>query len=352
MRVMEIRKKFSYGLKKTKYMVINTGRGEKEEIQENVKAGVVTECEEYKYVGLWVNQDGNCLCHIAKKKESIKGEIVAIKTVANPYNLGPCFLNVRLQLYQSCIIQSLLFNLEGWSKLSKKEYEKLESVQAMGLCSLLGIPKTTPYIGLLNEVGMWSVEMHLVYRKIIFYHNIMNSDNKRLCRRILVEQESMDDEDTFYMDVKTMAMSIGLDIGTICNSSKDVLKKILKSRINDAMLKSVEQSLHMRKLRFVRRPVTFEKKKYLSEMDGKSAMQVVQTRLNMLPIYGNFKGDVTLPRLCPWCEEADDTTEHILTCKEFGVCKFEPSQLSCEDDIILWHQVNSVIKINMDARVK
>ena len=222
----------------------------------------------------------------------------------------------------------------------------------MGVCSLLGIPKTTPYIGLLNEVGMWSVEMHLVYRKIIFYHSIMNSDNKRLCKRILIEQESMDDEDTFFMDVKSMATSIGLHIDTILKSSKEVLKKILKVRINDMMLKSVDQSLHMKKLRFVRRPQKFERKKYLSEMDGKAAMQVIRTRLNMLPIYGNFKGDVTLPRLCPWCEEADDTTEHILTCKEFGVCKFEPSQLSCEDDIYLWQKVNSVIKINMDARVK
>ena len=146
MRVMETRKKFSYGLKKTKFMVVNTGRGEKEKIEENVKAGYVTECDEYKYVGLWVNQEGNCLLHISKKKEKIKGEIVAIKTIANYHNMGPGFINVRLQLYLNCILPSLLFNLEGWNRLGKKEIEKLESIQAMSLCSLLGIPKTTPYI--------------------------------------------------------------------------------------------------------------------------------------------------------------------------------------------------------------
>ena len=72
MRIMEIRKKFTYGLKKTKYMVVNTGRGEKETIEEKVKAGYVTECDEYKYVGLWLNQEGNCLWHIAKMKEKMK----------------------------------------------------------------------------------------------------------------------------------------------------------------------------------------------------------------------------------------------------------------------------------------
>ena len=40
-RRMEIEKKMIYGLKKTKYMVINTGKGPEEVIEERVKKGIV-----------------------------------------------------------------------------------------------------------------------------------------------------------------------------------------------------------------------------------------------------------------------------------------------------------------------
>ena len=45
---------------RTKYMVIDTARGKPEKIEESVKNGEVSEAEEYKYVGFWVNKQGNC----------------------------------------------------------------------------------------------------------------------------------------------------------------------------------------------------------------------------------------------------------------------------------------------------
>ena len=49
-RRMEIEKKMIYGLKKTKYMVIHTGK-EPEEIIERVKEVIVQETGIYKYLG-------------------------------------------------------------------------------------------------------------------------------------------------------------------------------------------------------------------------------------------------------------------------------------------------------------
>ena len=57
---MEVIPKFPYGLKKAKLMVINSGKEEKEVIEENVEEGLVTECEEYEYLGFCINQEGNC----------------------------------------------------------------------------------------------------------------------------------------------------------------------------------------------------------------------------------------------------------------------------------------------------
>ena len=165
-----------------------------------------------------------------------------------------------------------------------------------------------------------------------------------------MEQELGDDTDSFYMDVKEKAFSIGLSLDTVKSSSKGELKVILKKLINISMVKSVTQSLNMSKLRFVNRPETFSRKKYILEMNGFFAIQVIKTRLNMLPVYGNFKGDLTLRRLCKWCDEEDDTTEHFLTCKVMGTWNIKPEQLRNDDSPELWKQINNVVEANIAGR--
>ena len=72
---METKKKFTFGLKKTNYMVLNTGKEVEEEINEKVKGGTVSKTGEYKYVGLWVSEKGDCELHISKKAQKIQGDV-------------------------------------------------------------------------------------------------------------------------------------------------------------------------------------------------------------------------------------------------------------------------------------
>ena len=347
---MEKQKKFTYGLKKTKYMVINSGREEKQKIVEAVKAGVVGECDEYEYLGFWVNQDGNCLLQIEKKSKKVKGQVLALKSLASYHNVGPAYINVRLQLYENCILQSLLYNLEGWNKQSKKEIKKLESCQHKILCSLLGIPKSTPQLGLLNELGIWSVEERLKYRKIMLYHNIVNSDDRRLCKRVIEEQTESEEVDTFYDTVRANANSLGININSVKDMLKSELKMLVKREIDKVMVKKIRKMKKTSKLRFIVPPTSFQRKGYFAKMSGSDAVEVVKTRLNMLPVYGNYKKNLSLRRLCMLCEQCDDTTEHLLTCSVLGVNNISPEHLKNDDNDQLWRQVNEQIKYNFDSR--
>ena len=78
---MEIEKKMIYGLNKTKYMVIKTGKGQEKVIEEKVKERIVQETDIYKYLGLVINKLGNLKDHILglnRKYEAINREINAI----------------------------------------------------------------------------------------------------------------------------------------------------------------------------------------------------------------------------------------------------------------------------------
>ena len=185
MRELEIQKKFTFGIDKTKYMVVETGSEKEEEIRENIERGVVQKAEEYKYLGLWLNSDGTLKTHIEKKRKLIMGEVNAIKIMGSKENVGDLFICTRLFLYEACIVPSILYQLETWSPLLKKdEMKQLESMQKNILCSLLQLPKTTPYWGLLHETGVWSIKWRLVYRKVMLYHNIMMGDDERLAKEV------------------------------------------------------------------------------------------------------------------------------------------------------------------------
>lgn len=125
---MEVIKKFTYGMKKTNHMVVDSARGAPEEITEQVKGGVVKEVDQYKYVGFWVNKAGNCQLQIKKKKEKVQGEVITLKSTASYHNVGETFVNVRLELFETCIIPSLLTSLEAWTKQTKGEMKKLEQI--------------------------------------------------------------------------------------------------------------------------------------------------------------------------------------------------------------------------------
>ena len=60
LNLMEEQKKFNFGLKKTKLMVVNTGREKMVEIDDSVSGGKIGRTHEYKLLGFWINEKGNC----------------------------------------------------------------------------------------------------------------------------------------------------------------------------------------------------------------------------------------------------------------------------------------------------
>ena len=112
--------------------------------------------------------------HILKKGLKIEGHICALRASLTGYtNVGTMFVLVRLQIYELSIVPSLLYGIEAWNKQTKQELKELEKQQAKALCRLLNMPKSTPYLGLLNEVGIWKIEERLNYRRIMLVQNII-----------------------------------------------------------------------------------------------------------------------------------------------------------------------------------
>ena len=311
---------------------------------------MVGETAEYKYVGLWLNKEGNLKLHIENKKKKIKGQISAMKSLASYYNVGDAFVLVRLQLFEVCIIPSILYNIEGWNHLTKKELAQLEMIQHQALCTLLDLPKTTPYIALLNEVGMWRMEERLSYRRIMLYHNIVHSEETRLIKKMIEQQEREEEDFSWYVVTKENMKRLEIDITTVKDLSKSQLKNMVKTRITERMKGiAIATKNGSTKMRFSSCS-SFQMKSYVKFGDGNSILQTLKTRLNMWEVYGNFKGNYRLPRLCPHCQKEDDTTEHLILCPALGPTNFAAEDIEDEENVELWRQMLERISTNMKWR--
>ena len=77
-RKMESKKKIIYGLKKTNYMTMITGREKQEQTEEEVKEGKIDEVDTYSYLGIMPNKEGNLKEHI-KETENQASRIIRDK---------------------------------------------------------------------------------------------------------------------------------------------------------------------------------------------------------------------------------------------------------------------------------
>ena len=116
-------------------------------------------------------------------------------------------------------------------KIDKDEMNKIEKIQERALKRIFNLPISTSYIGLIMETRTWPANQRIQYSIKMFYHNVMNSDHKRVARKILAEQVKSSHKNTMISKVKQIAPEIGLEIKNVENMSKSKWKNQVKEKI-------------------------------------------------------------------------------------------------------------------------
>ena len=303
---------FSTKNKKTAILIVNKKRNRTYDIEVSVKKGKIEITNEYKYLGEWYNEKGDNSTSIQKKKEKITVYIRQIKFYGNEYILGKYTLLTRIKIYKTVIIPTIYHNIETWSKMSKKELNQLENIQGTILRAICEQRRTTPYMGLLAELGIWTIEKLIEYKKIMLIHNIMTSKEDRLIREIVIEQIQNTWKGCWIEQVKEICEKYNIDINEINKYTKSKLKDIIKAQINidlNEELKNKQKS--KTKLRFIN---DFSEKEYLKSLEYKESITMLKIRLNMIETKCNYKASYRNNLKCELCQEKNDTTEHLIEC--------------------------------------
>ena len=145
---------FNNDVNKTAILIINKKKNKKYNIELNIKNGLIKQTNDYKYLGEWYNVKGDHSTSIAKRRERELYYIKQIKFYGNEYKLGKSTLITRLKIYKTVIIPTIFYNVETWSNINKKEINELERIQASIIKSICEQRITTPYYGILSELGI------------------------------------------------------------------------------------------------------------------------------------------------------------------------------------------------------
>ena len=305
---------FNNDKNKTAILIVDKKKNKTYDIKLNIRKGEIKLTNDYKYLGEWYNEKGDHITSLKKRKEKINYYIKQIKNYGNEYKLGKYALMTRIKIYKTVVFPSIFHNIETWSRITKKEIKELESIQAKIIKKICGQRVTTPYFGILSELGMWPVEQHIEYKRIMLLHNILTTKGERLIKEIIEDQVDNTWKGCWMEQTKEICQKYNIDINNMVKLTKDNLKKVTKSKIKRELVEAMKVLIMEKtKLRWLNE---FTQQEYIEQLDFCDSIDMIKIRLNMIETKCNYKGLFKQNVMCDICKITEDTTEHLLQCKE------------------------------------
>ena len=284
------------------------------DIDLEVKNGKISKIEKYKYLGDMYDVKGSNKTKIDNRMSHIKYMANEIRHQGSFDKVGSCDVQIRKVLVETTLNPSVLANTETWTEVSKADLKKLDQEQYKVLLIIYEMPRGTPYYGMINETGMWPFSYIVKYKQLMWYHNLIHSDEKRISRRTLFDQMA-EESDNWWNQLSKWAdeMEIDLKVEHIQKRNKPNFKKYVKEKIKKSIKEAInteaETKTKMRNLK----DDEFEEKIYMKRCKLKQCKQIMKIRLNMTKSKANYKRKNESKKCSAGCNE-DDTTEHMIMC--------------------------------------
>ena len=324
---LEENKKASVNIDKSGIMKV--GKNEDNTVTAEVKGGKLDLVKEYKLLGTWINESYDCENNIKKRRNEGEGALKKINQLTHHSKVGNQEIPLKIRLFKTIYITTLLYNMNCWGRLKKKEIQNLEQAQGNALKRLLRIPNSTPYKGVLNETGIWTIEYQLIYNRLMLYQNIINSDEERVAKKMIIELQNHWVEGSWIEKIKEDAERIGIEMEDFKKLMKSKIKKKIKEVINNKMK---EEMVETTKMRTVLKTGWGLKEYMEGGFSGDDVREILKVKLHMSMLRDNYK-DKNKSLECRLCLKENETTEHIfLKCP---ILREARQQIEIEDHTIL-----------------
>ena len=138
--------------------MINTGREKMNVVNERVNDGEIERTNEYKYLGWWFNEKNNADRQMEELESKLDYMVREVLSTGSWNKVGTCDAQIQLMLYKRVIVPTLTYNMETASNFRENDFKRLEKMQGKCLRRICKMPESTPYWGILIELGVVPIE--------------------------------------------------------------------------------------------------------------------------------------------------------------------------------------------------
>ena len=133
-----------------------------------------------RYLGDVLSSSGKNMNNIIKRKQKGFLIIEQIKKILQNGFFGKHHFEAAVILRESLFINSILFNGEVWSNLTRKEVHELTLVDNAMLRAIWECPAYTSIPVMFLDLGIKPIKFHLIQRRIMYLHYLLSQDEESL----------------------------------------------------------------------------------------------------------------------------------------------------------------------------
>jgi hypothetical protein len=281
--------------------------------------------------------------------------IIEIGSVINDFRIDAIGgLKAGLDIFELCIIPSLLNNSDMWVEIESASIKRLEDMQNMMFKNLFAVPHSVPTPSLRSDLGCLAMEERIEKRKLNLLFHLRNLETSSLANEVY-EMQKLYNFPGLVSECRKLIIKFGLP--NIIDTDTKMTKLQWKNLVKKAILNYSSENLKLQfktysKLRDG--PLTegeLSIEPYVEDMKLRDARTFFRIRTKMLPAKFNMKSSPKFANeswKCDFCKKIDSQS-HIMWCSSFAPLR-EGRNINDDKDLV--NYIQQVFKIREDFENK
>ena len=173
-------------------------------------------------------------------------------------------IKCALQLYDSVLMNKLLFNCQAWSRLTDQDLKGLEKIQLQTLKQIVGVPYSTSNVRTYMELGIFPVRHIINKRRLGFLHHILNLKETDPVYKVYTEQKKWLQERNWANEIYETRLLYSLTFSD--QEIKAMSKRQWKSIEKYVHSTLCEQAASASKTKMICQKQTFKQQQYILQL--------------------------------------------------------------------------------------
>ena len=131
---------------------------------------LLQEKNQEKYLGDILDSQGlaeSVEATVKDRNAKVKGSLYELRALVEDVRMQAVGgLGAAIDLYESCIVTSLLANCSTWTEIKKKSEEDLDALQDLFCRVLLQVPQSTPKLSARAALGLLGMSLRIKKEKV------------------------------------------------------------------------------------------------------------------------------------------------------------------------------------------